>query len=141
MDFVPDPGDEVVGGDYSFQEEEQTMHTAEEEDCGCPSEGDGGEDENNLFEAQDDLERARVSPILEDVIRHIDDPHSPGTRYIEMTRQWTFEFLRTCENKAHDMVRHQFSVPSRQALSQWPPSNYVRSDLTDFWLVVERVWT
>jgi hypothetical protein len=28
MDFPPDPGDEAVGGDYSFQEEEQTMDTA-----------------------------------------------------------------------------------------------------------------
>jgi hypothetical protein len=29
MDFVPGPGDEAVNGDYSFQEEEQTMDTAE----------------------------------------------------------------------------------------------------------------
>jgi hypothetical protein len=38
MDFVLDPGDEVVGGNHSFQEEEQTMDTAEGEDCGRPSE-------------------------------------------------------------------------------------------------------
>jgi hypothetical protein len=37
------------------------------------------------------------------------------------------------------MVRDQFSVPSRQALSQVPPSNYVRPDLTDFLLAVEWV--
>jgi hypothetical protein len=37
------------------------------------------------------------------------------------------------------MVRDQVSVPSRQALSQKPPFNCVRSDLIDFSLVVERV--
>jgi hypothetical protein len=47
MDFVPDPGDEAVGGDHSFQEEEQTMGTAEGEDCGGLSEEGDEEDENN----------------------------------------------------------------------------------------------
>jgi hypothetical protein len=103
--------------------------------------GNGEEDENNRFEKEDDLEGARVSSILEDIIRHIDDQHSPGNRYIEMTRLWTIEFLRTCGSKALDMVRDQFSVPSRQDLSQRPPSNYLRSDLTDFSLVAERVRT
>jgi hypothetical protein len=51
------------------------MYTAEGEDCGRPSEEDGDEDENKLFEEEDDFEGARVSSILEDVIRHIDDPH------------------------------------------------------------------
>jgi hypothetical protein len=38
-------------------------------------------------------------------------------------------------------VRDQFSVASRQTLSQSHPSNYVRSDLTNFSLVVEWVGT
>jgi hypothetical protein len=71
--IVSDPADQAVGQDYSFQEEEQTMYTAKGEDCGRPSEEDSEEDENNLFEEEDSLERARVSPILEDVIRHIHD--------------------------------------------------------------------
>jgi hypothetical protein len=78
MVIVSDPGDHGVGRNYSFQEEEQTMHTAEGEDCGRPSEEDGEEDENDLFEEEGDLEWARVSPILEDIIRHIGEPHSPG---------------------------------------------------------------
>jgi hypothetical protein len=78
MVIVSDPGDQAVGRGFSFQEEEQTMRTAEEGDCGCPNEEDGEEDEKNLFEEEDDREGARVSPILEDVIRRIDDPHSPG---------------------------------------------------------------
>jgi hypothetical protein len=56
-----------------------------------------------------------------------------------MTRLWTLELLRTYGSKAFDMVRDRFSVPSRQALSQMLPSNYIRSDLTDFSLVVGRV--
>jgi hypothetical protein len=115
------------------------MHTAEGEDCGHPSEEDGEEDENNVFEKEEDLERARVTPILEDIIHYIDDPHSPGNQYTEMTPLWTFELLRMSGSKALDIVRNQFSVPSRQALSQRPPSSYIRSDLTDFSLVVERV--
>jgi hypothetical protein len=117
------------------------MHTAEGENCGCPSEEDGEEYDNNLFEEENDLAGARVSPILEDVIRHIDGPHSPGNRYTEMTRLWTFELLRTCGGKVPDIVRDQFSGPSRQVLSQRPPSNYVRSDLADFSLVIGRVRT
>jgi hypothetical protein len=73
-----------------------------------------------------------VSPILEDIISHVDDPRSPGNRYTDMTPLWTFELLHACGNKVIDMVRDQFSVPSRQALFQKPLSNYVRSDLTDF---------
>jgi hypothetical protein len=141
MVIVSDPGSQAVGQDYSFQEEEQTMHTAEGQDCVRLSEEDSKEDENNLFEAEDDLEGARVSAIMEDVIRHIDDPHSPGNRYTEMMRVWTFELLRTCGSKALDMVCDQFLVPSRQVFSQRHPSNYVRSGLTDFSLVVERVRT
>jgi hypothetical protein len=118
MDFVPDPDDEAVGGDYSFQGEEQTMDIAEGEDCGRPSEGDDERDESNLFEEKYDLETARVSPILEGVIRHIDDSHSPGNRHAEMTRLWVFELLRTCGSKAFNMVRDQFSGRSRQALSK-----------------------
>jgi hypothetical protein len=38
IDFVLDPGDEAGGEDHSFQEEEQTMDTAEGEDCGRPRE-------------------------------------------------------------------------------------------------------
>jgi hypothetical protein len=41
MDFVPHPGDEAVGGNHSFQKEEQTMDTAEGEDCGPPGDEDG----------------------------------------------------------------------------------------------------
>jgi hypothetical protein len=95
MVIVSDPGDQAIGRDYSFQKEEETMHAAGEEDCGRPSEENDEKDENNLFEDEDDLEGARVSPILEDVIRRINDPHSPGNRYTEMARLWTFEFLRT----------------------------------------------
>jgi hypothetical protein len=58
-----------------------------------------------------------------------------------MTRLWAFELLRTCESKAPNMVHDEFSVPSRHALSQKIPFNNVRSDLTDFSLVVERVRT
>jgi hypothetical protein len=141
MVIVSDPGDQAVGRDYSFQEEEQTMHTAKGEDCGGRSEEDGKEDENNLFEEGDDLEGARVSPIREDVIPHIDDPRSPDNRYSEMRRLWTFELLRTCGNKATDMARDQFLVPSRQALSQMSPYNYFWLDLTDFSLMVEWVRT
>jgi hypothetical protein len=68
MEIVSDPIDEAVGRDYSFQEEEQTVHTSGEDDCGRASEEDGEEDENNLFEEEDDLEGARVSPIIEDLI-------------------------------------------------------------------------
>jgi hypothetical protein len=117
------------------------MHTAEGENCGHPSEEDGEEDENNLFEEEDNLEGVRMIPVLEDIICYIDDTHSPSNRYAEMTRLWVFELLRTWGSKAFDMVRDQFSVLSRQALSQRSPSNYVRSDLTEFSLVVERVWT
>jgi hypothetical protein len=132
-----DPGDQAVGRDYSFQEEEQTMYIAEGEYCERPSE-DGEEDENNLFEEEDDHEGARVSPTLEGVIRHVDDPHSPGNQYNEVMQLWTFELLRTRGRKALDMVRDQFSGSSRQALSQRPPSNYVRSDLTDFrWSLIQ----
>jgi hypothetical protein len=80
MDFVPDPGNEAVGGDYPFQEKEQIMATAEEKECGRPSAENSEEDENNLVEEEDDLEGARVSPILEDVICHINDSRSPGNR-------------------------------------------------------------
>jgi hypothetical protein len=73
VDFVLDPSHEAVGRDYSFQEEEQTMDTAEGEDCGYPSEEDSEEDENSLFEEEDDLEGAQVSPIMEDIICHIDE--------------------------------------------------------------------
>jgi hypothetical protein len=58
MVIVSDPGDQAVGRGYSFQEEEQTMHTAEGEDFGRPSEEDGNEDDNNLFEEENDLEGA-----------------------------------------------------------------------------------
>jgi hypothetical protein len=46
MLIVSDPHDQAVGRDYSFQEEEQTMHTTEKEDCGIPSEVNGEEGEN-----------------------------------------------------------------------------------------------
>jgi hypothetical protein len=70
-----------------------------------------------------------VSPILEDVIRHIDDPHSPGHRYPEMTPVWIFELLRICGSKALGIVRDTFSVPSRQALSKASlPSRPIRLD-------------
>jgi hypothetical protein len=58
-----------------------------------------------------------------------------------MMRLWTFELLRAYGSKVFDVVRDEFSVPSRQALSQRPPFNYVWSDLTDFSLMVERVRT
>jgi hypothetical protein len=141
MVIVSHPGNQAVGRDYSFQEEDQTMHTAEGEDCRHPSKEDGEEDENSLFEEEDDLERTRVNTILEDIIRHVDDPHSPGNRYTEMTLLSPFELLCTCGNEAADILRDQFLVPSRQALSQRLPSNYVRSYLTDFSLVIERVRT
>jgi hypothetical protein len=82
-----------------------------------------------------------MSPILEDVSLHVNDPHSPGNQYPEITRLWTFELLRTCGSKTINMVRDQLSVSSRQALSQRFPFNYPRLDLTDFPLVVERVRT
>jgi hypothetical protein len=139
--IVSDPGDQAVGRNHSFQKEERPMPTAEGEDCGAPSKEESEEDESNLFEEADDLEGARVNLIPEDVIRHVDVPHSPGNRCTEMTRLWAFELLYTCGSKVLNMVRHQFSVPSRQALSQRPPSNCVRSDLTDFSLVVQRIRT
>jgi hypothetical protein len=86
MIIVSDPGDQAVGRDYSFQEEEQTMHTTGGQDCGRPSEEAGEENENNQFEEEDDLEEARVSPILENVFRHIVDPHFPGNQYTTITR-------------------------------------------------------
>jgi hypothetical protein len=107
---------------------------AEGEDLGRPSEEDGEEDENNVFEEENEFEGARVSLILEDVIRHIDYLHAPGNRYTEMTRLWAFGLLRTCGSKALGMVRGQFSVPPCQVLSQRPPSNYVQSDLIDFFI-------
>jgi hypothetical protein len=58
MAIVSDPGDQAVGREYSFQEREQTMHTAEGEDFGGPSEEDGDDDENNLFKEEDGLEGA-----------------------------------------------------------------------------------
>jgi hypothetical protein len=58
MVIVSDPGDQAVNWDYSFQEKEQTMQTAEGEDFRRPSEEDGDEDENNLFKEEDDLEEA-----------------------------------------------------------------------------------
>jgi hypothetical protein len=91
------------------------MHTTEKEDCGIPSEVNGEEGENKWFEEEDDFEGARVGPILEEIICHIDDPHSPGNQYTETTRLWTFELLRTCGSKVLDMVRGQFSVSSRHA--------------------------
>jgi hypothetical protein len=78
MDFAPDSGGEAVGRDYSFQEAEQTMDTTEGEDCGRPSKENGEEGEGNLFEEERDLEGTRLSPILEDVIGHINDSHSLG---------------------------------------------------------------
>jgi hypothetical protein len=62
MDSISDPGNEAVGGDHLFQEEEQTMDTAKGQDCGRPSEEDGEENENILFEEEANLEGARVSP-------------------------------------------------------------------------------
>jgi hypothetical protein len=112
MAIVSDPGGQAVGGDYSFQEEEHPMETAGGEDCGCLSEEDGKEAENNLFEEEDDVEGARVSPKLEDAIRHIDNPHSPGNRQTEKTRLWEFELLRTCGSKAMIVVRGAFSLGS-----------------------------
>jgi hypothetical protein len=38
MVIVSGPGDQAVGRDYLLQKEEQTMHTAGEEDCGRPRE-------------------------------------------------------------------------------------------------------
>jgi hypothetical protein len=58
MVIASDPGDQAVDRDYSFQEDEQTMHTAEAEDCARSSEQDGEEDENNFFEEEDNLEGA-----------------------------------------------------------------------------------
>jgi hypothetical protein len=55
--IVSDPGHQAVDRDYSFQEEEQTMHTAEGEDCGRLSKEDS-EEENNIFKEENDLERA-----------------------------------------------------------------------------------
>jgi hypothetical protein len=58
---------------------------------GRPSEEDDKEDETNLLEEEDNHEGVRVSPILEDLIRHVDDPHFPGSRHAEMTRLWACE--------------------------------------------------
>jgi hypothetical protein len=96
IDFVPDSGDKAIG-DHSFQKEEQTMDTAERKDCGRPTKEDDEEDKNHLFEEADDLEGVRVSPILEDIIRHIGDSYSPGNRYTEMTRLWAFKVLPSVE--------------------------------------------
>jgi hypothetical protein len=96
------------------------MDAAEGQDCGRPGE-EKEDDESDLFEEEDDLEGAQVSPILKDVIRHIDEPHSPESRYTEMTRMWALEPLRTCGSKALNMVHDQSSVPSGQALSHWLP--------------------
>jgi hypothetical protein len=95
-----------------------------------------------LFEEEhDELHRelSAGNPILHDIRRHIEDPRSPGNRYLEETRRWAFDLLRTCGSKALTLVRKEFPVPSRQALSQKPPSGYARSDLTDANLIVERV--
>jgi hypothetical protein len=71
--------------------------TQPREDCGRPTEEDSEEDENNLFEEEDDLDEARVSPTLEEVIRHIDDPLSPGNRYTEITRGGSLNFCARVE--------------------------------------------
>jgi hypothetical protein len=137
-DFVPDPGTEPVGGDYSFHEERKTMDTTGGEDYVRPSKEYDEEDKNNLFKEEDDLEGARLSLILADAIRHIDDPPSPCNRYTEMTRLWTVELLRTVEARPSICFATSFRY-HRVQLSQRPPSNSVRSDLTDFSLGVERV--
>jgi hypothetical protein len=93
-----------------------------------------------LFEEEDKMpELSDGNPILDDILRHIHDPHSPGNRYCEDIRRWAFEILRTCGAKGLKLVRGEIPLPSRQALSQKPPSGYARSDLTDKDLIVERV--
>jgi hypothetical protein len=56
MVIISDPCDQAVGRNYSFQEEKETMYTAEGGDCERLSEENGKEDENNLFEEEDDRE-------------------------------------------------------------------------------------
>jgi hypothetical protein len=99
----------------------------------------GTSEEDNPFEEEENLELTGGNPILDEILRHTDDPRSPGNRYCEGTRRWAFELLRMCESKALSIVRKQIPVPPRQSLSAHPPSGYFHSDLTDFSFVAERV--
>jgi hypothetical protein len=94
----------------------------------------------NAFDQEDDPQLSAGNPILDDVLRNLNNPHSPGNRYSEDTRRKAFEILVTCGGKALELTRTGgFPLPSRQALAHKPPSMYARSDLTDFRLVAQRV--
>jgi hypothetical protein len=51
------------------------------------SHGASEKEEDNFFEEEENLELTGGNPILDDILRHIDDPRSPGNRYCEGTRR------------------------------------------------------
>jgi hypothetical protein len=59
----------------------------------------------SLFDAADDFEHPDENSILDDVLRYINHPHSPGNRYTGRTWQWTFKLLRTRGSKVFKMIR------------------------------------
>jgi hypothetical protein len=142
MDFGPEPVGHAFNGENSLEEEDQNGGPAEGRPCGVLGEEDEEETEEEgvrLFDSAYDFEHPDENSILDDVLRHTDHPRAPGNRYADRTWQWTFNLLRTSGNKSLKMIRGEFSLPSRQALSPRPPSGYVRSDLTDFSLGIARV--
>jgi hypothetical protein len=133
MDFGPEPVGEQFDDENSLEEEDQNGGLGEEDEEEIEEEG------ARLFDAAEDFEHSDENSILSDVLRQIDHPRSPGNRYIDRTPQWASELLWTCGTKALKMIRDEFSLRSYHALSQRPPSGYVRSDLTGLSLVVARV--
>jgi hypothetical protein len=124
MDFVPEPVGEALDGESSLEEEDQNGEPAEGGPCGGLDEGEDEEETEEEgacpFGAAHDFEHPDENSILYDVLRSIDHPRSPGNRYTDRAREWTFELLRTCGRKALKMIRGEFSLPSRQALPQRP---------------------
>jgi hypothetical protein len=109
MDFGPEPVGEVFDSENSLKrEEDQNGGPADGGPCGgLGEEEDGKETEEEgarLFDAADDFEHPDENSIIYDVLRHIDHPRSPGNRYTNRTRQWTFELLPTCGSKALKMI-------------------------------------
>jgi hypothetical protein len=76
------------------------------------------EDHHEAFEEETDNEPSGSNPILDDILRHIGHPRSPGNRYTEATRRWVFELLRTCGRKTLKIRSDHIPLPSRQRLTE-----------------------
>jgi hypothetical protein len=71
---------------------------------------DDDQEEEQDKEVQDflldpDLEIQDGTTIIAAMISDPQDPDSRGIRYSEQTREWAFEFLRTCRTKALTIAR------------------------------------